>query len=145
MYVAGCCSPRPSIFVQHYSRCQFTAWVGASQASEVLAIDSANVKALFRRGSARMAHDGDVKGALKDFVACSKADPSNKYVFGPTVCVCACVRACVRAHGLAPSDMCAVCCQAGPQVCGQVQEAVAGAEGKAKEGFWRHVQDQHVR
>lgn len=47
-------------------------------ATRALAIDSGNVKALYRRGLARMEGNADLKGAAKDFAACVKADNKNK-------------------------------------------------------------------
>ena len=46
-------------------------------AGHALAMDAANVKALFRRGQASL-NMGDPEDALKDFEACVTVDPSNK-------------------------------------------------------------------
>lgn len=57
------------------------------QASFALTVDSGEVKALFRRGTARM-HMGNNDGALKDLHAAAKAAPKNKYVGRQLQLVC---------------------------------------------------------
>ena len=69
---------RPPRHFEWLTTCCVLAWT--TQATRALAIDSGNVKALYRRGLARMEGNADLKGAAKDFAACVKADNKNKCV-----------------------------------------------------------------